>query len=87
MACPLKPEQVNQKRHPLTGYCTETVNMMSPVGLRSENGYALTMPGKNLKVQTRLLVREGASHQQTRNCLKIIKERMGKIGRGSQIGV
>jgi hypothetical protein len=31
---------------------------------------ALTMPGKNLKLQIRLLVREGAPHQQTRNCLK-----------------
>jgi hypothetical protein len=44
------------------------------------------MPGKNWKVQTRLLVREGVLHQQTRNCLKIIKERMGKIGCGSQMG-
>jgi hypothetical protein len=36
--------------------------------------------GKNWKVQTRLLVREGAPHQQTWNCQKITKERMGKIG-------
>jgi hypothetical protein len=35
------------------------------------------MPGKNWKLQTRLLVREGSPHQQTRNCLKII-EREGK---------
>jgi hypothetical protein len=47
---------------------------------------ALAMPGQNWKVQTRLLVREGAPHQQTRNCLNIIKERMGKIGRWSQMG-
>jgi hypothetical protein len=31
---------------------------------------ALAMPGKNGKVQTRLLVREGAPHQQTQNCQK-----------------
>jgi hypothetical protein len=30
----------------------------------------LAMPGKNWKVRTRLLIREGTSHQQTRNCLK-----------------
>jgi hypothetical protein len=30
----------------------------------------LSMPGKNWKLQTRLLIREGAPHQQTRNCLK-----------------
>jgi hypothetical protein len=42
-------------------------------------------PAKNWKVQTRLLVREGAPHQQTRNCLKLIKERRGKIG-WSQMG-
>jgi hypothetical protein len=39
----------------------------------------LAMPGKNWKLQTRLLVREGAPHQQTRNCRKIIKVRMGKL--------
>jgi hypothetical protein len=39
-----------------------------------------------IKLQTRLLVREGAPHQQTRNCLKINKERRKKIGRGSQMG-
>jgi hypothetical protein len=38
------------------------------------------------KLQSRPLVREGAPHQQTCNCLKIIKERRGKIGRGSQMG-
>jgi hypothetical protein len=31
---------------------------------------ALAMPRKNWKVQTRLLVREGAPHQHTRNCKK-----------------
>jgi hypothetical protein len=36
------------------------------------------MPGKNLKLQTRLLIREDVAHQQTRNCLKIIKERRGE---------
>jgi hypothetical protein len=41
---------------------------------------------QTLKLQTRLPVREGAPHQQTRNCLKIIKERRGKIGRRSQMG-
>jgi hypothetical protein len=52
------------------------------VGLRSEKGY----PQQKLKLQTRLLVREGAPHQQTRNCLNIIKERKGKIGCGSLVG-
>jgi hypothetical protein len=31
---------------------------------------ALAMPGKNWKAQTRLLVKEDAPHQQTRNCKK-----------------
>jgi hypothetical protein len=43
---------------------------------------ALSVPSKNLKIQTRLLVREGAPHQQIRNCLKIIKERRRTLGRG-----
>jgi hypothetical protein len=43
-------------------------------------------PAKTWKVQIRLLVREGAPLQQTRNCLKIIKEKKGKIGRWSQMG-
>jgi hypothetical protein len=38
-------------------------------------------------LQTRLLVREGAPHKETRNCLKIIEEKKGKIGHGSQMGV
>jgi ABC-type phosphate transport system auxiliary subunit len=42
----------------------------------------LVMPGKNWKVQTRLLVREGAPHQQTRNFLNIIKTRMEKLAAG-----
>jgi hypothetical protein len=46
---------------------------MSPVGK-----VALAMPGKNWKLQNRLLVREGAPHQQTSNCLKMIKERREK---------
>jgi hypothetical protein len=57
---------------------------MSPVGLRSEKGCAGDAEEK-LKC-TLLLVREGTSHQQTRNYLNIIKERMGKIGSGSQMG-
>jgi hypothetical protein len=44
------------------------------------------MPGKNWKRQARLLVREGAPQQQTRNFVKIIKERRGKIGRRSHMG-
>jgi hypothetical protein len=28
----------------------------------------------------------GRQRQQTRNCLKIIEERLGKFGRGSQMG-
>jgi hypothetical protein len=41
---------------------------------------ALTMPSKNWKLHTRLLVTEGSPRQQIRNCLKIIKERRRKIG-------
>jgi hypothetical protein len=40
----------------------------------------------NWKLQIRLLVREGASHNQIRNWLKIIKERRRKIVSGSQMG-
>jgi hypothetical protein len=47
---------------------------------------ALAMPSKNWKLHIRLLVREGTPHQQTRNCLKIIKERRRNIGRGSHMG-
>jgi hypothetical protein len=59
--------------------------LRSPVGLISEKGCAGDTRQK-LKLQTRLLVREGAPHQQTRNSLKIIKEIRGKIGRRSQMG-
>jgi hypothetical protein len=38
------------------------------------------------KRQTRPLVREGAPHQQTRNCLKIIKERGRTFVLGFQMG-
>jgi hypothetical protein len=31
---------------------------------------ALARPGNNLKLQTRLIVRQDAPHQQIRNCLK-----------------
>jgi hypothetical protein len=41
---------------------------------------------RNWKLQTQLLVREGVPHQQTRNCLRLFKERRGRIGRGSQMG-
>jgi hypothetical protein len=47
---------------------------------------SLAMCSKKCKLQERLLVREGAPHQQTRNCLKIIKEKRGKIGCWSQMG-
>jgi hypothetical protein len=46
----------------------------------------LAMPSKNWKLQTRLLVRQDAPHQQNSNCLKIIEERRGKICSGSQMG-
>jgi hypothetical protein len=67
---------------------------MSPVGLRSEKDCAgdsrqkLKTTGSTSRQRGRLtlLVREGASHQQTRNCPKIIKERRGKIGRESKMG-
>jgi hypothetical protein len=38
------------------------------------------------KSQNRPLVREGAPHQQTLNYLKIIEDRKGTFGRGSQMG-
>jgi hypothetical protein len=47
---------------------------------------AITVPSKNWKPQTRLLVREGAQHQQIRSCLEITKERRRNIDRESQIG-
>jgi hypothetical protein len=59
---------------------------MSPVGLRSEKG-CTGYAQQKLDLQTRLLVWEGAPHQQTRNCLKIIKREGEKIGRGWQMGV
>jgi hypothetical protein len=44
----------------------------------------LARPSNNWKLLTWPLVREGAPHQQTCNCLKkVIKERRRKIGRGS----
>jgi hypothetical protein len=59
---------------------------MSPVGLRPEKEYAGDAKQKKWKLQTRLLVREGAPLQQIRNCLKMIKIRKKKIGRESQMG-
>jgi hypothetical protein len=47
---------------------------------------ALAMPGKNWKLQTRLLVREDASLNKPEPVKKITKEIMGRIGRGSQVG-
>jgi hypothetical protein len=38
----------------------------------------LAMPGKNWKIYTRLLVREGAPHKQTWNCLKNNQRQNGK---------
>jgi hypothetical protein len=55
--------------------------LMNPAGLRSEKGCAGDDQQK-LKLQTQLLIRAGAPHQQTRNCLKIIREIKEKIGRG-----
>jgi hypothetical protein len=37
--------------------------------------FALAMPSNSSKLQARPLVKEGAPHQQTRNCLKIIKKK------------
>jgi hypothetical protein len=60
--------------------------LMSPVGLKSEKGCAGDAQQK-LKIQTRLLVREGApTSANPKLSKKIIKERMGKIGRESQVG-
>jgi hypothetical protein len=53
--------------------------LMNLAGLKCEKGCAVYAQQK-LKTQTRLLVREGAPHQQTGDCLKIIKGRRGQIG-------
>jgi hypothetical protein len=57
--------------------------LMSPVGFRPEKDCA---GDAQQKLQTRLLVREGAPYRQIRNCLEIIKEKMRKIDRGSYMG-
>jgi hypothetical protein len=44
----------------------------------------MARPSSNCKVQSRPLAREGDTHQQTRNSLKMIKERKRKIGRRPQ---
>jgi hypothetical protein len=59
--------------------------LIGPVGLKSEKGCAGDALQK-LKTTDPTAVRGGAPHQQTRNCLKMIKERRGKIGRRSQMG-
>jgi hypothetical protein len=59
--------------------------LMSPVGLRPEKGCAGDALQK-LKLQIRLLVRESAPHPQTRNCVKIMKEKRIKIVGVSQMG-
>jgi hypothetical protein len=51
--------------------------MFTTVGLRSEKG-CVGDARQNWSVQTRLLVREGAPHQQTRNCLKNNQRENGK---------
>jgi hypothetical protein len=56
---------------------------MSSVRLRLEKDCAGEV---QLILQTQPLDREGSPHKQTRNCLKIIKERRRKIGLGSQMG-
>jgi hypothetical protein len=47
---------------------------MSPKGLRPEKDCAGEAQQKLKKLQTRPVVREGAQHLETRNCLKIIKK-------------
>jgi hypothetical protein len=59
--------------------------LMSPVGLRSEKSCSGDARQK-LKIPDPTSRQRGRPHQQTRNCLKIIKERRGKIGCGSQMG-
>jgi hypothetical protein len=54
---------------------------MNSAGLMPEKT-ALAMPSKNRKLQTPLLVREGAPRQQTRNCLKIIRKQGEKFVAG-----
>jgi hypothetical protein len=48
----------------------------------------LSGPGSNCKLRIRPLVREGAPHQYTGNCQKVIKKRRGerKIVFGSEMG-
>jgi hypothetical protein len=47
--------------------------LMSPVGLKTSEKQRWRCPAKTENLQTRLLVRKGAPHQQTRNCLKKTK--------------
>jgi hypothetical protein len=54
--------------------------LMSPVRLRSEKGCTGDAQQK-LKTTDTTSRQRGAPYQLTRNCLKIIKERIGKIGR------
>jgi hypothetical protein len=68
--------------HPLLS--SLSLMLMSPAELRLRKA-ALAMPSNNWKLQARPLFREGAPHQQTRNYLKIIKDRR-KIGHGPQVG-
>jgi hypothetical protein len=57
--------------------------LTSPVGLRSEKGFDGDAQQK-LELQTRLLVKEGAT-QQTRDCLKIIKKKEKKLVAGPRL--
>jgi hypothetical protein len=56
--------------------------LMSSAGLRPEKDCA--GEAKQQQLQTRPLVREGASHQQNHDCLKIIKKEGEKFVAGSK---
>jgi hypothetical protein len=60
--------------------------LMSPVGLRSEKGCAGDAL-QELKTTDKSSRQRGRpTPKKTRRCLKIIEERRGKIGGGSQMG-
>jgi hypothetical protein len=58
---------------------------MSPVGLRPEKGCAGNAKQK-LKTKEPTSRQRGRPTSTNRNCLKVMKEKRRKIGRGSQMG-
>jgi hypothetical protein len=60
--------------------------LRSPVGLRPEKGCVGDSQQKLKNYRPDFSSERPPPHQQIRNCLKIIKERRRKFGRGSEMG-